>query len=906
MKDLLHIAFKNHKQMKIPLHIIFVFFPILIFANNSEKIIISEFLASNSTVIKDVDGEYSDWIEIYNPGNEIINLSGWSLTDSKKTPRQWLFPQVTIGPGKYMILFASGKDSIYSNNEIHTNFSLSKDGEYLAIIEPNGIISHEYSPAYPPQQSDISFGYYQARLAFFEVPSPGAENSTISRPKIPVFSKTRGFFNDSFTVSLTVSDPETKIFYTTDGTRPSEKSMPYSNSITIEKTTPLSAVGIKDGLISSVVTNTYFFTKDIVKQPENPIGYPSQWGFLGADIKLNNYKAGDRAPADYAMDPNVCNDPAYKSQIDNAFNSIPSVSIVTNPGYLFSDTTDENEGGIYIHTGVTLGDGWERPISLEYFEPSTGKQFQINCGLRLHGAASRQPEKSGKHSFRASFKGIYGETKLNFKLFDEETAVDKFDDLVFRAGYNLSWLHPESKQRSNSQYTNDSFAKNIQRNMGHISTHNRFVHLYLNGLYWGLYDISERLNDKFMKSYFADESTNFDVINHDGLSDGEITAYNRTTELAKNGNYNQLLSEKLLYVENYIDYMLINFYIGNLDWATNNWYMARNRINPENGFYSFCWDSENSLSDVNLNRINGSNGFQGNFRSILFGSSSGTSTERGLYKNEDFKLLFADRVQKHFFNNGSLTPEKTAETYRKLVDEIDLAVILESARWGDYRKNTLTPLGTQPPLYTRNDHWIPRRDKLLSDYFPKRTDVVYKQLKELGLVSQIEPPIFSSYGGVLNNTVELTMTAKNGTVYYSINGADPREQGSGELAVWALEYKKPLQIKDACNIRARSKNGTVWSALTEASFIRENISGSSFIAESIPQIYYQNNAMHIYIPKEADISLVIYSIDGRSLQSINTFCETGNNRIELSNLPKGVYVYKLLIERNSYVDKFVK
>lgn len=892
-----------HYAKRLLFTIIVLIISVILCANNSKKIIINEFLASNSTILQDEDNDYSDWIELYNPGNSAVNLQGWRLTDSDSKPAKWIFPVVSIPAKQYLVVFASGKNRTNPNSELHTNFSLSKDGEYLAIIEPDGTISDAYTPVFPPQKTDISYGYYEGQHVFFEIPTPGAANTIENKIQPPVFSVERGFFDEPFSVSLTVSDPDTKIYYTTDGTRPTEQNTLYTGPVDITQTTPLRAVGIKNGVPGTVVTNTYFFVEDIVNQPNNPTGYPDRWGYLGSDIRYDDYAVGERAPADYAMDPNVCNHPFYKNQIKEAFLSIPSVSIVTNLGYLFSDSTDENEGGIYIHTGVNLGDGWERPVSLEYYEPSTGRQFQINCGLRIHGAASRQPEKSGKHSFRTVFRKTYGEANLRFDLFEEETAVTKFDHLVFHAGYNLSWLHSESGQRKNTQYTNDSFGKRTQRDMGHLSSHDRFVHLFINGLYWGLYNISERINDKFMVSYFEGDELDYDVINHDGLADGDITAFNRMVDLAANGEFDQLLSEQLLYIENYIDYILLNFYIGNLDWSHNNWYAARGRIDPGNGFYFFSWDAENSLTDVNINRING---LQGKLRSIMFGSSSGSSTDGGLYHNDEFRLMFADRVHKHFFNGGSLTPEKTIELYEKIAAEIDLAVILESARWGDYRMNTLTPRNSNPPLYTRNDHWLPRKEKLLKEYFPRRTGIIYEQLESLGLVSEITPPVFSSYGENVDDFIELSMSTTDGLIYYTTDGTDPRERVTGNVTAGAIHYSAPLHITEACTIKARTKNGQLWSALSEAIFTGGNVLRTPIIPKDIQKVYCYDNSLYLVLEKPGNVRIEIYSTDGKCVQEVDTYVYKGNNQIRLSGVvPSGVYIYKVIFNGTLYNGKII-
>ncbi|MDL2241692.1 CotH kinase family protein [Bacteroidales bacterium OttesenSCG-928-L03] len=638
-----------------------------LYAANSKKILINEILASNSTGIQDKDGDRSDWIELYNPGNTTINLSDWSISDSESKPRKWIFPSVSMAPGEYLILFASDKNLTNPTGELHTNFNLSASGEYLGLFEPDGSVSDEYAPEFPSQIADVSYGYYEGELIFFNIPSPGKENTLVGQAQNPKFSVKRGFYNEPFTVSLSVSDPNTKIYYTTNGTRPTNKSTLYTSPIPITTTTPLSAISISGENASQIITHSYFFIQDIIRQTQTPEGYPDRWGVLasgGNTVTYPAYPAGTRAPAHYAMNQAVTNDAAYKSYVEEAFLSLPSVSFVTNPGYFFSDSKDANEGGIYIHTGVnqtSTGRGWERPISMEYYEPSTGEEFQINCGIRIHGAASRQPEKTTKHSFRVSFRKDYGSGKLNYDLFDVKTAVSKFDHLIFRAGFGCSWMHHEAAQREAGLYITDAFLKYLQRDMGHLSAHNRFVHLFINGIYWGIYDISERISNNMMETYFGGEDVDYDIINHDidksvsaggGPADGERKAFDRMVTLATNGDYNTLKAEKLLNMENYIDFVLINVYVGNRDWGNNNWYATRNRVNPDEGFIFYCWDGENSLRSTSDVIISSTWRFKATpLRKILFGKDDG-KTNGGLSQNAEFKLLFADRVQKHFFNGG--------------------------------------------------------------------------------------------------------------------------------------------------------------------------------------------------------------------------------------------------------------
>ena len=122
-------------------------------------LIITEFLADNQSQLTDADGDYSDWIEIYNASEDTIPLKGWHLTDDFKNYRQWTFPQAQLEPGGFLLVWASGKNRTNWIDDLHTNFKLSSEGEYLALIRPDGkIVAHEYLPKYPKQKPDISFG----------------------------------------------------------------------------------------------------------------------------------------------------------------------------------------------------------------------------------------------------------------------------------------------------------------------------------------------------------------------------------------------------------------------------------------------------------------------------------------------------------------------------------------------------------------------------------------------------------------------------------------------------------------------------------------------------------------------------------------------------------------------------
>lgn len=198
--------------------------------------VFSELLANNERGLEDFDDNRSDWIELANPTDDPIDLAGFYLSDDPQDLRRWQFPAgTTIDGNGYLLVFASGKDFVAPNGERHTNFRLSADGEYVALVEPDGqtVVSQW---VFPRQFEDISYGIASpaqpGELLFFGVPTPGAANGP-GQPDVappPAFSVPGGPFTDAFALELTTSIPDAEIHFTVDGSRPSTDSPRYAPS----------------------------------------------------------------------------------------------------------------------------------------------------------------------------------------------------------------------------------------------------------------------------------------------------------------------------------------------------------------------------------------------------------------------------------------------------------------------------------------------------------------------------------------------------------------------------------------------------------------------------------------------------------------------------------------------------
>ena len=795
----------RRKRRCSPAGFIILFIIIITCSLNAQNTVrINEFLASNQTVLPlDEDNEYSDWIEIYNPTASDVNLQGWTLTDDINDPFKWVFPDVTIESDGYLIVFASGKDRNVSGNELHTNFKLDGGGEFLALINADLVPMTFFQPKYPGQLTDISYGYYNGTYISF-TPTPEERNDQTGASILPppAFNIAHGFFESPFSLVMNTELPGAQIYYTTDGSLPSETNGTlYSGPVSINTTSVIRAVSSIPGENPSrATTQTYLFLDDIIQQSNNPAGYPDKWGPYTA-------LGSDTAIADYEMDPEMMADSVFASSVVEALKDIPTISLVTDKNHLFSHTEDPDSGGIYIYTGPPLsntvngvGDGWERPVSFEYFDPNDSlSSLQIDCGIRLQGGHSRRPEKSPKHSFRLVFRSNYGPSKLNFPLFGEE-AASKFNTIPLRAGFCNTWIHHEQDQRTRAQYIRDAWGKDAQLAMGHLACHGKFVHLYINGIYWGLYNPTERIDKDFAASYLEGGEDDFDVIkDYTEVVDGSVNAWNAMMLMANTGlqsaeayqriqgnnpdgspNYEY---ENYLDVVNLTDYMLINMYGGNTDWDHHNWAAIRNRIKPGKGFKFICWDEEHILKSLSENVTDKNND---NCPSRLF---------QQLRQNGDYLKLFSDRVQRYCFNDGILTPNEAAEIFRNRSQQIENAVLAESARWGDYRRD-VHPYQTAGPfeLYTKEDHWIPQQQFMFDTYFPGRTDAFLTQLRNGGLFPNAEAPQITLNGtpvidikNIVSLSDEVSMSVSEGTIYYTTDGSDPvvwaSSQGYSELTL---------------------------------------------------------------------------------------------------------------------------
>jgi hypothetical protein len=586
--------------------------------------------------------------------------------------------------------------------------------------------------------------------------------STGAAPSSPVvhFDHPRALSSEPFDLRLEADAPDAPIVYTLDGSVPSpQNGTTYSDPIRITGTSAVRAAVIADGHVGPPTTHSYIYPEQVAKQ--NGATLPQTWGA----------KEGKLVPATYGLSPQITEDPKYRDELPRALRAIPTMSIVMDAAELFG------ADGIYTHPEQNGAD-WERKGSVELIEPDGSPGFATDCGVRIHGGWSRRPEESPKHGFRLLFKVKHGSGKLTYPLFGADGSKE-LTTLVLRNGNNNSWLHPSSEERKRAEYIRDQWMRDSHRAMGYPSARGTFVHLYLNGLYWGVYNVTERPDAAFAAANFGGSPKAYDVLRADKPLEGDRQAWNKMIAVVNAGLTTESAYGALqawLDPTEFADFMILNFYGANSDWdGSSNWYAIRRR--PSGKFHFVVWDGERTLEGLDANTM------------AFDSDSSPPRMFQKLRENAEFRALFAERARKLCSRDGPLGPQACAARFKGWSSMLESAIIGESARWGSYRKD-VNSFRTGPyELYTRDEHWRPEVNRLLNDYFPHRTQVVLKQFQEQGLYAPAagatDAPSRSSLGDFDSRT-DVGHVEHAGTAEYLAEKREYRVTGSG-ANIWGAE-----------------------------------------------------------------------------------------------------------------------
>jgi uncharacterized repeat protein (TIGR02543 family) len=570
-----------------------------------EKIAINEFMSLNSNTIADEDGDFEDWIEIYNYGTSAVNLLSFGLSDDKDLPYKWVFPSVSLAPNEYLLVWASGKDKSINNNQLHTNFKLETSGETLFLTNTKGVLVSGSPSA--TLITDVSYGRQPNGIGswlFFDNPTPKSANSNDGNTTSlipPKFSHDSGFYNTEFNLELSSEIQNATIIYTLDGSEPdvnntSGTSFNYKNVYPDDIGDDFGPI-LNETFLSNVY-NSSILIKDRSNDPDKlankntmqddiyiPPSPVRKITTIKAKVYVNG-KGSETKSKNYLLWSGVN---PYK---------IPVVSIQTNEKHLF-DYVD----GVY-NAGVNFdnwrkdnlenkqswrpennnywrrGREWEYPADIEIFDANSLTSIQnIKGGFRVHGNNSRgRILKAIKLYARSEYdKEVKFEHKLLTQTIPGSVPNNNYKRILLRG------------DGSGGDVAYDVVFNKMMQPFFNGITRIRNVAHFINGEYWGLTAIRDRF-DKYHFAYNFDlDPENVIIVACDKsrceVDEGEeddIFSYRSMRDYIMNNNMsigaNYIEAQKLLDVDSFINHILLEIFIENNSYERFYWKVRE----PEN------------------------------------------------------------------------------------------------------------------------------------------------------------------------------------------------------------------------------------------------------------------------------------------------------------------------------------
>lgn len=613
-------------------------------ASETNGVVINEICSSNKKSLKDGDGDSPDWIELYNSGSKSVNLNGFTLSDDENDLKKWTFPDVSIDAGKYLIVFASDKDT--KSPELHTNFKLSGGNESLILCSADGKVI-ENIPL-PETRQDETYGRSPNGSGDFKTlsatPKASNDSSKVTKTAAPILSQRSGFYNDSFKLSISASKGTT-IYYTTDGSVPTTASKKYSSPISIaDRSNDKATLMFKRG--TTVDQNSEFFPYD-----NFPMGTVIR--AIAIDSKG---KKSDVTTATYFIG----------GSFTSKFKNVSVISVTADPNDLYNSKT-----GIYVAGNVfsewrkknpsgaldgstpanfsQRGRDWEKEVHIDFFD-SLKQEFSTEAGMRIQGGWSRNnQQKSMKFYMRAD----YGDSNLDYKLFKDNynyyngKQIKNYKRFMIRNGGNDLFSLKFKCPWTQSLVSDLSFA----------TQNDRLVVCFLNGEYWGVYTMNDVYDDNFIETNYGVPTKDAIMVKVDEMQAGteedyklfrDAMVYIENNDMTKQENY--VKACELFDMDSLLDYFATEIYIGNQDWLWNNWACWRSRSTGktdsecQDGKWRFMlYDTEYSMDlygngsdykfDLLKDLINKKDGYFGK----MFAS---------LMKNNEFKSKFIVTIEK--------------------------------------------------------------------------------------------------------------------------------------------------------------------------------------------------------------------------------------------------------------------
>ncbi len=707
----------------------------------------------------------------------------WASGKNKTNPAAVLHTNFSFGAGSFSPL--QNPEPVYLSR--YVGATLTTVDSFVPGSTPN----------FSAQKPDVSFGRYPVatlvsgqwrtslQTGYMILPTPGTQVAagkfsgahnitgalgfcqpptfTGSNPGIYTDTSTPGTPGDpeggnpgtpasppTITVGLNPPAGGGAIHLTFNGANPTRYSELYSGPMGANRTLIVRAITAKDGwLPSPSVTRSFLFKEDILgtspqgTTPTNHQGARDASNqFKGLLYKYPEATEQPGYPMLYGMNASAIS--AKKNAMSMELSTVPIVSIVSSVAEFFEVST----GGLYPNSGKTenndagdtRGRDWERFCSFEIIEPGNNTFKQANAAVLITGGSSIYQNTTRKHNLRIKFDATYGPDFLKYQLFPG-FSHDEFYNFNLKNTTHDSWSNTwGSDLRSPATYCNEAFILDTHRAMGHDGPRTRWTHLFINGIYWGPYQVIERIDERFMQAHDV-LSANYTVVKQYGEAvSGDYAEWQSLMNLVDDFPSTPAANKPALYSQitalvdmgNYIDYLIANTYGQNGDWPTNNWRAARMKNFPSAKWKFFVWDAEWTLRQ----------GEQTSSPVAWINWGGGPADIHYYLKDyQPYKNAFSARLNRAFkvipgdSSSGALITATAKARFQAAMGRFDDVIHCESARWGDMAK--AIPFAKSDPSYlpgnTQRGDWDRSTNYILNTWLPQRQTPFLNAYQSAGL-----------------------------------------------------------------------------------------------------------------------------------------------------------------------------
>lgn len=658
-------------------------------------LVLNEAVSSNGSTISSSDGEFYDWIELYNASDRVIPIGGYGLSDRASEPFKWTFPDIEVLPGEYVLVWASGLPDAAHESELHASFRLSAGGEALILSDPDG--RQVDFVVLPPIPRDMSFGRLPdggVDWKYFSVPTPQAPNAGTTFDAIsdaPTFSHPSGAYSEEFELTLSTPDGVGTVLYTLDGSSPTPDNV---GGRTYEVMT-----SYPNGELETRVETTYVYTTPLLITSK--LGAPNElatihttfedWRHhLPADSVLKATVVRAAVYADGELTSPVVTHTFFVGFEGSIEFDLPILALATDAAGLFDFHEGIYVGGERYNTYLTenpeaegnpskfpanyaeRGRHTERAAHMELFTPDGTLVFASPLGVRIHGGTTRSRRIK---SLRLYARASYGNERFEHAFFPE-SETSQYETLVLRQAGN----------DFNGALFRDAMMHRLVAETNLDTQAYLPVVVFLNGEYWGIHNLRERYDLAYLVREYGLDEDEIDLLTRRWhVVSGGNSQYLDTLEFFESADLETdeayARAQTLIDVENLIDYYIAETYFGNIDWPNNNVDFFRKRtdeyvedapVGHDGRWRWLLYDTDLSFRHYESTTLEDiANGVKQPKFTVIF---------RSLLRNEQFRQRFVDRYDHHL--RTTFQPDRVIAIIDQMASRIESEVPRHVERWG--------------------------------------------------------------------------------------------------------------------------------------------------------------------------------------------------------------------------------